>query len=166
MSLEVTRTRSEAFRSFWMETPGTLCAALHCGTDGLASEEAGRRLVQYGPNTDNEAKADSLPRDHAAMAAQILVIFIVCPNGPPWQEFPRPALAASSLVALLGAMVLPFTPIGAWFGFETPPIVMLSAAGIIVTGYLVSAELLKPFAIKPRVMRNTTPRGPIFPMPH
>jgi Mg2+-importing ATPase len=85
-----------------------------------------------------------------SMATQILVIFIIRTNGRPWQDFPHPALAASSLAAFAVAMVLPFTPLGTWFGFETPPILMLAGTGIIVIVYLVSAELLKRWAIKIR----------------
>ena len=81
------------------------------------------------------------------MATQILVIFLIRTNGRPWQDLPRPALAVSSLVALIVAMVLPFTPVGGWFGFETPPLIMLVGIGIIVIIYLVSAELLKPLAV-------------------
>ena len=72
---------------------------------------------------------------------------VIRTNGRPWQDLPRPALAASSLVALIVAMVLPFTPVGGWFGFEAPPLAMLVGTGIIVIIYLVSAELLKPLAI-------------------
>ncbi|HTG08638.1 MAG TPA: HAD-IC family P-type ATPase, partial [Bradyrhizobium sp.] len=82
-----------------------------------------------------------------SMATQILVIFIIRTNGRPWQDWPRPALAVSSLVALLIAMVLPFTPVGSWFGFEAPPPIMLAGIGVIVVVYLVSAELLKPSAV-------------------
>jgi P-type Mg2+ transporter len=85
-----------------------------------------------------------------SMATQILVIFIIRTNGRPWQDLPRPALAASSLVALIVAMVLPFTPVGGWFGFEAPPLAMLVGTGIIVIVYLVSAELLKPLAVRYR----------------
>ena len=85
-----------------------------------------------------------------SMATQILVIFIIRTNGRPWRDLPRPALAVSSLVALLIAMVLPFTPVGGWFGFEAPPLTMLAGTGIIVIVYLVSAELLKPLAVRSR----------------
>src|ERR1700733_4687625 len=85
-----------------------------------------------------------------SMATQILVIFIIRTNGPPWQDLPRPALAASSLVALIVAMVLPFTPVGGWFGFEAPPPTMLVGTGVIVIVYLVTAELLKPLAVRSR----------------
>jgi Mg2+-importing ATPase len=91
-----------------------------------------------------------------SMATQILVIFIIRTNGRPWQDIPRPVLVASSLVALLVAMVLPFTPLGGWFGFETPPLIMLAGIGAIVVVYLVTAELLKPWAV--RVRQRSMPR--------
>lgn len=55
-----------------------------------------------------------------SMATQILVIFIIRTNGRPWRNWPDPVLSTSSLIALLVAMVVPFTPVGGWFGFVTP----------------------------------------------
>ncbi|GGI19965.1 magnesium-translocating P-type ATPase [Bradyrhizobium guangdongense] len=83
-----------------------------------------------------------------SMATQILVIFVIRTNGRPWRNWPDPALAASSLVALLVAMVLPFTPLGAWFGFVAPPPIMTAGIAVLVVVYLGCAELLKPFAIR------------------
>ena len=45
-------------------------------------------------------------------------------------------------------MILPFTPIGGWFGFVVPPPIMLAGIGLLVLVYLVCAELLKPFAVR------------------
>jgi Mg2+-importing ATPase len=50
-------------------------------------------------------------------------------------------------------MILPFTPIGAWFGFVAPPPVMLAAIGVLVVVYLACAELLKPQAVRIRQPR-------------
>ncbi|WP_051370853.1 magnesium-translocating P-type ATPase [Mesorhizobium loti] len=98
-----------------------------------------------------------------SMATQILVIFIIRTNGRPWQDLPRLPLAASSLVALVVAMVLPFTPLGAWFGFEAPSVPMLAGIGVIVVAYLVSAELLKPLAVGPASRgRAGSTRDPSF----
>ena len=83
-----------------------------------------------------------------SMATQILVIFIIRTNGRPWLDRPQPALVATSLGALLFALVLPVTPIGSWFGFETPPLLLTLALGIVVIGYLICAELLKSVAIR------------------
>ena len=85
-----------------------------------------------------------------SMATQILVIFVIRTNGRPWRDLPSFPLAASSLVALIVAMALPFSPIGGWFGFETPSTPVLVGIGAIVIAYLVSAELLKSLAVKPQ----------------
>ena len=85
-----------------------------------------------------------------SMATQILVIFIIRTNGRPWNNLPEPVLAASSLAALAVAMILPFTPVGSWFGFVAPPPVMLAAIGLLVVLYLGCAEWLKPLAVRIR----------------
>jgi P-type Mg2+ transporter len=83
-----------------------------------------------------------------SMATQILVIFIIRTNGRPWNNLPEPVLAASSLAALAVAMILPFTPVGGWFGFVAPPPVMLAAIGLLVVLYLGCAEWVKPLAVR------------------
>jgi len=82
-----------------------------------------------------------------SMATQILVIFVIRTNGRPWQDLPRPKLAASSLGALLVAMVLPFTPAARWFGFQAPPLLATAGLGVVVIAYLIAAELLKRLAV-------------------
>ena len=49
-------------KDFWNHTPQEIGAALGCGLEGLGSQEAGQRLDQYGPNSDADARADSLLR--------------------------------------------------------------------------------------------------------
>jgi Mg2+-importing ATPase len=85
-----------------------------------------------------------------SMATQILVIFIIRTNGRPWLDRPSGTLAATSLVALASALAIPFTPMGTWFGFETPPTAMLAGIAAIVVVYLVIAEALKPMALRTR----------------
>jgi Mg2+-importing ATPase len=92
-----------------------------------------------------------------SMATQILVIFVIRTNGRPWRDLPRPWLAASSLGALLVAVILPFTPAGGWFGFEAPPWRMTAGLGAIVIVYLVCAELAKQAWVKRRTRHRTTP---------
>ncbi len=84
-----------------------------------------------------------------SMATQILVIFIIRTNDRPWKDLPHPILTASSLGALLGAMILPFTPIAQWLGFQAPPIAMTAGVALLVAVYLICAELVKQAAIKP-----------------
>jgi P-type Mg2+ transporter len=83
-----------------------------------------------------------------SMATQILVIFIIRTNGMPWRERPQPALIATSLGALVLALSIPFTPIGGWFGFESPPLATSLALAGIVFVYLICAELLKSLAVR------------------
>ena len=85
-----------------------------------------------------------------SMATQILVIFIIRTRDRPWRDLAHPALVASSLIALLVAMALPFTPLGAWFGFVAPPAAMLAGMGALVLGYLVCAQWLKADALADR----------------
>ncbi len=83
-----------------------------------------------------------------SMVTQILVIFIIRTNGRPWRDFPRAPLTASSLIALAFALLIPFSPIASWFGFIAPPAPMLAAIALIIVLYLVTAELMKPLAIR------------------
>ncbi|CAL79598.1 putative Magnesium-translocating P-type ATPase [Bradyrhizobium sp. ORS 278] len=83
-----------------------------------------------------------------SMATQILVIFIIRTNGRPWSNRADPMLTASSLIALCVAIVVPFTPAGAWFGFVAPPVTMLAAIAVLVVTYLVCAEALKSIAVQ------------------
>jgi Mg2+-importing ATPase len=78
-----------------------------------------------------------------SMATQILVIFIIRTNGRPWADRPQRWLALSSLAALALALAIPFSPLGAWFGFEVPPVAVLGGLMLLVVAYLVAAELLK-----------------------
>ncbi|WP_082979592.1 magnesium-translocating P-type ATPase [Labrys sp. WJW] len=96
-----------------------------------------------------------------SMATQILVIFLIRTAGRPWRNRPSPMLAASSLFALLVALVVPFTPLGPWFGFVAPPPGLLLATAGIVILYLVCVELLKPLAIR----RPSKPASHVGPMP-
>ncbi|WP_448955085.1 magnesium-translocating P-type ATPase [Labrys neptuniae] len=83
-----------------------------------------------------------------SMATQILVIFLIRTGGRFWRDWPSPILALSSLAALFTALAIPFTPLGAWFGFVSPPPGLLLATAGIVGFYLIGAELLKPLAIR------------------
>ncbi len=83
-----------------------------------------------------------------SIATQTLVIFLIRTPGRPWKDMPNPWLAASTVGALLVALAIPFTPLGALFGFQPPPAqVTLVLAGLVVA-YLVAAELVKPLAIR------------------
>jgi Mg2+-importing ATPase len=91
-----------------------------------------------------------------SMATQILVIFIIRTNGRPWSNRPHSALTVSSLLALAAAMVVPFSPVGAWFGFRAPPLEVICGVGVIIVAYLVCAELVKRLAINSILVKPDT----------
>ena len=92
-----------------------------------------------------------------SMATQILVIFIIGTNGRPWSNRPHPALTVSSLLALAAAMIVPFSPVGAWFGFRAPPLEVICGVGVIIVAYLVCADLVKQLAISSILVKPDTP---------
>lgn len=78
-----------------------------------------------------------------SMATQVLVIFVIRLRGRPWSNLPHPWLVASSLGVVAFSALLPFLPIGAWFGFvPLPPTLLLTLAGLTVI-YLVVVETAK-----------------------
>jgi Mg2+-importing ATPase len=82
-----------------------------------------------------------------SMATQILVVFIIRTNGYPWSSPPHPALALSSFLALAAALVMPFMPVGEWFGFVSPPPAQSLAVALVVGLYLFCAEMMKRMAV-------------------
>ncbi len=81
-----------------------------------------------------------------SMATQILVIFIIRTYGPAWVSRAHPVLVASSLIALVVALAIALTPIGAAFDFAAVPALVLVTIVGLVAAYLVAAEWAKTFA--------------------
>jgi Mg2+-importing ATPase len=78
-----------------------------------------------------------------SLCTQVLVIFIIRTRGNPFRSRPHPVLAMTSLaVAALGAL-LPFTPLGAYFGFVPLPARFYLILTTMVVIYLVMVELAK-----------------------
>ena len=78
-----------------------------------------------------------------SLASQILVIFIIRTQARPWASRVHPALVASSLGMVALGVALPFSPIGAWFGFTPLPLAMLMALAAVAAVYLFTAEAVK-----------------------
>jgi Mg2+-importing ATPase len=55
-----------------------------------------------------------------SLATQVLVIFVLRTRRNPLRSHPHPLLATTSLAIVVMAVLLPFTPLGAWFGFVPP----------------------------------------------
>ncbi|WP_026259056.1 magnesium-translocating P-type ATPase [Uliginosibacterium gangwonense] len=78
-----------------------------------------------------------------SMATQVLVIFIIRTRKSPFKSQPHPWLIASSLIAVIAAVLLPYTPAGRYLGFVAPPpLFFLVLSGMLVL-YLFAAERMK-----------------------
>ncbi|WP_301102370.1 magnesium-translocating P-type ATPase [Propionivibrio sp.] len=78
-----------------------------------------------------------------SLCTQVLVIFIIRTHGNPLKSRAHPLLALTSLIVVASAVLLPFTPIGSYFGFVPPPAKFYLILGIMVLVYLFVVELAK-----------------------
>jgi len=78
-----------------------------------------------------------------SLCTQVLVIFVIRTRGWPFKSKPHPVLVATSLAVVCIAIILPLTPIGAYFGFVSPPVFFyLVLFGLVVT-YLIVVQWMK-----------------------
>jgi Mg2+-importing ATPase len=78
-----------------------------------------------------------------SLCTQVLVIFIIRTRGNPLKSRAHPLLTATSLAVVTIAVLLPFTPIGTYFGFVPPPARFYFILGAMVLVYLFVVELAK-----------------------
>jgi P-type Mg2+ transporter len=78
-----------------------------------------------------------------SLCTQVLVIFIIRTRGNPLKSRTHPLLMATSLAVVTIAVLLPFTPIGTYFGFVPPPARFYFILGAMVLVYLFVVELAK-----------------------
>ena len=78
-----------------------------------------------------------------SLATQVLVIFVIRTRRNPFSSRPHVALAATSLAVLLAALVLPFTALGRYFGFEPPPAKFFAILALMIVAYLGIVEAAK-----------------------
>ena len=78
-----------------------------------------------------------------SLATQVLAIFVIRTRGSPWKVRPHPLLAATSLGVVAVAVALPYTTLGAWFGFVPLPLPLLLALAGMTVLYLLVVELTK-----------------------
>lgn len=78
-----------------------------------------------------------------SLCTQVLVIFIIRTRGNPLKSRAHPLLTAASLAVVAIAVLLPFTPIGRYFGFVPPPARFYFILGAMVFVYLCVVELAK-----------------------
>ena len=75
-----------------------------------------------------------------SLATQVLVIFVLRTRRNPLRSRPHPLLAATSIAVVVLAILLPFTPLGAWFGFVPPSTTFLFAIAGLTLSYLLLAQ--------------------------
>jgi len=78
-----------------------------------------------------------------SLCTQVLVIFIIRTRGNPLKSRAHPLLTAASLAVVGIAVALPFTPLGAHFGFVPPPARFYLILGGMVLVYLFVVERAK-----------------------
>lgn len=78
-----------------------------------------------------------------SMATQVLVIFIIRTRKNPFKSRPNPWLIACSMTVVALAVLLPFTPVGAYLGFVAPPAFFFFILIVMLVAYLLAAEVIK-----------------------
>ncbi|MDO8437279.1 MAG: magnesium-translocating P-type ATPase [Nitrosomonadaceae bacterium] len=78
-----------------------------------------------------------------SVVSAALVVLVIRTRGPFWRSRPSTALTLATLTVAAAAVALPYTPLGNLFGFVPLPPLFLGLMGLIVLGYIGSAELLK-----------------------
>ncbi|MBK7900844.1 MAG: magnesium-translocating P-type ATPase [Azonexus sp.] len=96
----------------------------------IAVLQAGEQLFQTGWFVES-------------LCTQVLVIFIIRTRGNPLKSRPHPALMATSLTIALTGAVLPYTPVGSYFGFVPPPAGFYLILAAMVVVYLGAVEMAK-----------------------
>jgi Mg2+-importing ATPase len=78
-----------------------------------------------------------------SLSTQVLVIFIIRTRGNPFKSRAHPVLVATSLSVMLIGAILPFTPLGTYFGFVPPPLEFYAILAGMVVIYLLIVEVAK-----------------------
>ncbi len=88
-----------------------------------------------------------------SLATQVLVIFIIRTHKNPLRSRPNSWLTGCSLIVVAIAIILPFTPVAGYLGFEPlPSMFFLVLAGIVVL-YLFIVEQVKQWFFRRYVLR-------------
>jgi Mg2+-importing ATPase len=82
-----------------------------------------------------------------SLATQVLVIFIIR-TAYPLRDWPHPALVASTLVAFVLAVALPYSPLAPWLGFVPVPAALMGALALVTVAYLLLVHVVKRWFFK------------------
>lgn len=83
-----------------------------------------------------------------SLATQTLVLFVIRTAGNPFRSRPSPALTFTILAVVACGVLLPFTPLGAYFGFVALPWPFFSFLVAATVLYLVAVEYAKRLVIR------------------
>lgn len=84
-----------------------------------------------------------------SLCTQTLVIHIIRTGRIPFVEtWPSPFLLWSSLIIALTGIILPYSPLGTYFGFVTPPTSYFGALFLIAGSYFLLVEHVKAWFVK------------------
>jgi Mg2+-importing ATPase len=75
-----------------------------------------------------------------SIATQVLAIFVIRTRRRPWRSLPHPWLVATSWAVVLTAMLLPFTPLAPYLGFEPLPAQFFGLLAALLMAYLLVLE--------------------------
>ena len=78
-----------------------------------------------------------------SLATQALVVFVIRTRGPFWRTSPHPILTILSISVVAVGIILPWTPLGAWFGLVHLPFSFYLFLVAAVAGYLALVEVVK-----------------------
>ena len=82
-----------------------------------------------------------------SLCTQVLVIFVIRTHGSPLRSRPHPALLLTSLLVVALALTLPWTPLGALFGFTPLPPAFYGLLLLMMAAYLALVQRLKRLAL-------------------
>jgi Mg2+-importing ATPase len=72
-----------------------------------------------------------------------LIVLVIRSRKPFFRSRPSKYLSVATVSTVVLTLIFSFTPLGSIFGFSPLPISILSLVGIIVMGYIISAEMAK-----------------------
>ena len=78
-----------------------------------------------------------------SLATQTLVIFVIRTAESPFKSRPSGALALTSIAVTALGLLLPFTRLGAWFGFVRLPLPFFAFLAVATLTYLLLVEVVK-----------------------
>ncbi len=78
-----------------------------------------------------------------SLATQALVVFVIRTRGPFWHIHPHPVLTVLSIGVVVIGLILPWTPLGTWFGLVHLPFSFYLFLIAAVAGYLALVEVVK-----------------------